>query len=109
MIQWLQLNKTNGEVYVRVSDKVELEGLPEECNLMAVSNMYGLVAVGGQSGSSRVRVSSSLIDDRRADTQAGGGTSTTGGVFEGRLTCFLACRSTTATCAAGLGQVSLLA
>lgn len=53
--QWLQLAKTNGEVYVRVSERVDLEGLPFECNLMAVSNTYGLAAVGGQSGESNCK------------------------------------------------------
>jgi len=48
--QWLQLVKTNHDVNVRVSDRVNLEGLPLECNLMAVSNRFGLLVVGSNTG-----------------------------------------------------------
>jgi nucleoporin NUP159 len=48
--KWLQLVKTNHDVNVRVSDKVNLEGLPLECNLMAVSNRYGVLLVGSNNG-----------------------------------------------------------
>lgn len=53
-----------------MSDKVELDGLPQECNLMAVSNTYGLVAVGGQSGTSSLPTQRVAADTRRTDTQA---------------------------------------
>nr|XP_019047643.1 hypothetical protein I302_04259 [Kwoniella bestiolae CBS 10118]OCF26573.1 hypothetical protein I302_04259 [Kwoniella bestiolae CBS 10118] len=46
-VDWLQLVKTNHDVDVRVSDKVDLEGLPLECNLMVVSNVWDLIVVGG--------------------------------------------------------------
>ncbi|KAK8846598.1 hypothetical protein IAR55_005684 [Kwoniella newhampshirensis] len=45
-VEWLKLVKTNHDVDVRVSEKVELEGLPNECNLLAVSNRWGLLIVG---------------------------------------------------------------
>ncbi|ORX36164.1 hypothetical protein BD324DRAFT_652063 [Kockovaella imperatae] len=43
---WLRLVKTNHDVYVRVSDKVDVGSLPQECNLMAISNLYDLLIVG---------------------------------------------------------------
>ena len=49
-LQWLQLCKTNGEVYVRVQDPVDLQDLPSECHLMAISNTWDLIIVGGPSG-----------------------------------------------------------
>ncbi|WVF70427.1 hypothetical protein IAT40_005217 [Kwoniella sp. CBS 6097] len=45
-VDWVQLIKTNHDVNVRVSDTVDLEGLPSECNLMVVSNIWGLLIVG---------------------------------------------------------------
>jgi nucleoporin NUP159 len=51
-IQWLQLVKTNHDVNVRVSERINLEGLPLECNLMAVSNKFGVLIVGSNSGQS---------------------------------------------------------
>jgi nucleoporin NUP159 len=48
----LQLVKTNHDVNVRVSDKVSFEGLPLECNLMALSNKWDVLAVGSNSGKS---------------------------------------------------------
>ncbi|OCF34018.1 hypothetical protein I316_04364 [Kwoniella heveanensis BCC8398] len=45
-VDWVQLVKTNHDVNVRVSDAVDLEGLPSECNLMVVSNNWGLLIVG---------------------------------------------------------------
>lgn len=48
--QALKLVKTNHDVNVKVADNVDLEGLPGECNLMAVSNTWGLLAVGGNNG-----------------------------------------------------------
>lgn len=50
LFQWLRLVKTNHDVNVRVSDKVDLHGLPHECNLMAVSNVWGLLVVGSSTG-----------------------------------------------------------
>jgi nucleoporin NUP159 len=50
--QWLQLINTAHEVYVRVSEGVALDGLPFECNLLAVSNRNDLLAVGGNNGAS---------------------------------------------------------
>jgi nucleoporin NUP159 len=50
--QWLRLVKTNHDATVRVSDKVDLESLPHECNLMAVSNTWGLLVVGSSNGTS---------------------------------------------------------
>lgn len=49
-IQWLRLVKTNHDVNVRVSDKVDLEGLPQECYLMVVSNHWGLIIVASSTG-----------------------------------------------------------
>ncbi|KAK6904192.1 hypothetical protein I203_107708 [Kwoniella mangroviensis CBS 8507] len=46
-VDWIQLVRTNHDVDVRVSDKVELEGLPAECNLMVVSNLWDLLIAGG--------------------------------------------------------------
>ncbi|WWD00126.1 hypothetical protein V866_007034 [Kwoniella sp. B9012] len=46
-VDWIQLVRTNHDVDVRVSDKVDLEGLPAECNLMVVSNLWDLLIVGG--------------------------------------------------------------
>lgn len=48
--QWLKLVKTNHDVTVQVSDKVRLEGLPHECGLLAVSNRFNVLVVGGNSG-----------------------------------------------------------
>jgi hypothetical protein len=50
--QWLQLVKTNHDVNVRVSDRISFDGLPLECNLMAVSNKWDVLAVGSGSGES---------------------------------------------------------
>ncbi|WWC87343.1 uncharacterized protein L201_002232 [Kwoniella dendrophila CBS 6074] len=44
-VDWLKLVKTNHDVDVRVSDKIELDNLPNECNLMAVSNIWDLLIV----------------------------------------------------------------
>jgi hypothetical protein len=33
-----------------VTDKIDLKELPTECNLLAVSNTYDLLIVGGNSG-----------------------------------------------------------
>lgn len=52
-MQWIKLVKTNHDVYVRVAEKVDLQGLPRECNLMAVSNARDLLVVGGNTGRSR--------------------------------------------------------
>ncbi|TYJ58262.1 hypothetical protein B9479_001088 [Cryptococcus floricola] len=48
-VSWLKLVKRNGGVDVRVSEKIELEGLPNECNLMTVVNKWGLLIVGSNS------------------------------------------------------------
>jgi hypothetical protein len=48
--QALKLVKTNHDVNVKVADQVDLGGLPGECNLMAVSNTWGILAVGGNTG-----------------------------------------------------------
>ncbi|WRT65194.1 uncharacterized protein IL334_002137 [Kwoniella shivajii] len=45
-VDWLKLVKTNHDIDVRVSDRIELEGLPTECNLMVVSNIWDLLIVG---------------------------------------------------------------
>ncbi|KAK4685887.1 hypothetical protein P7C73_g4252, partial [Tremellales sp. Uapishka_1] len=42
---WFKLVKVNHDVNVRVSDRVTLQGLPHECNLMAISNIHRLVIV----------------------------------------------------------------
>lgn len=47
---------------MRVSERIDLQGLPQECNLLAVSNQWGFVIVGGSSGgSSSYRMMSQLI------------------------------------------------
>lgn len=33
-----------------MSEKINLEGLPDECSLMTVVNTWGLVVVGGNNG-----------------------------------------------------------
>lgn len=33
-----------------MSENINLEGLPDECSLMAVVNTWGLVVVGGNTG-----------------------------------------------------------
>ncbi|WVN88834.1 uncharacterized protein L203_104048 [Cryptococcus depauperatus CBS 7841] len=43
---WLKLKKRNDGVDVCVSEKIDLEDLPNECNLMAVANQRGLLVVG---------------------------------------------------------------
>lgn len=45
--QWLQLVRTNHDVNVRVNEKINLEGLPSEACLLAVSNVKGLLFAGG--------------------------------------------------------------
>jgi nucleoporin NUP159 len=49
-VQWLKLIRTNHEVYVRVSDKVDVASLPNECCLLAVANHHDLLVVGGNNG-----------------------------------------------------------
>jgi hypothetical protein len=39
-----------------VSEKVELDGLPQECNLLAISNQWDLLIAGGDSGESIVGI-----------------------------------------------------
>lgn len=52
LLQALRLVKTNHDVHVEVSDKVDLQGLPTECNLMAISNKWGILAAGSNNGKS---------------------------------------------------------
>jgi hypothetical protein len=39
-----------------VAEKVELDGLPQECNLLAISNQWDLLIAGGDSGESIVGI-----------------------------------------------------
>lgn len=48
--QWLSLIKPNHDVNVRLSDHIPLDGFPQECNLLAVSNIWGLIVVGTAKG-----------------------------------------------------------
>ncbi|EIW68597.1 hypothetical protein TREMEDRAFT_74106 [Tremella mesenterica DSM 1558] len=48
-VDYLKLVKTNHDVNLRVSDKVDLNGLPQHTNLIAVSNGLGLLIVGSNS------------------------------------------------------------
>jgi hypothetical protein len=50
LVQWLKLVRTNHEVNVRVTDKIDLDGLPGECSLLVVSNLYDLLIVGSNNG-----------------------------------------------------------
>jgi hypothetical protein len=72
--------KTNYDVNVRVSDKVELDGLPQECNLMVVSNRLGLIIVGSSTGG---WVASAPADSRCSYTSIIGLSRIAGGVTEG--------------------------
>jgi hypothetical protein len=54
----LRLVKTNHDLTVRVSDKVDLDGLPYESNLLAVSNTWGLLIVGSNHGESGLHLES---------------------------------------------------
>ncbi|WVQ76614.1 hypothetical protein IAR50_006287 [Cryptococcus sp. DSM 104548] len=65
-VSWLKLIKRNGGVDVRVSEKIDLEGLPNECNLMAVFNKWGLLIVGSNSD---IRIHR-LIDVHKAIKEA---------------------------------------
>nr|XP_018265939.1 uncharacterized protein I303_02316 [Kwoniella dejecticola CBS 10117]OBR88097.1 hypothetical protein I303_02316 [Kwoniella dejecticola CBS 10117] len=68
-VDWLKLVKTNHDVDVRVSDRVELDGLPNECNLMVVSNNWDLLIVGSDNDIRIHRLSSfhSLLEDSAKD------------------------------------------
>ncbi|ORY23815.1 hypothetical protein BCR39DRAFT_342962 [Naematelia encephala] len=54
---WIKLVRTNHDAVVRVSDKVDLSGLPYECSLMAVSNIWDLLLVGSNTGLQVYRLS----------------------------------------------------
>ncbi|AFR95835.2 nucleoporin family protein [Cryptococcus neoformans C23] len=71
-VSWLKLIKRNQGVDVRVSENINLEGLPDECSLMAVVNTWGLVVVGGNTD---VRIHR-LADIHRLINEAPGGNKT---------------------------------
>lgn len=106
-MQWLQLVKTNHDVNVRVSDKVDLQGLPLECNLMAISNQWDFLAVGsssGMSGSSGVRAAA---DFRYPYTSAKQISRATGEFAEGGGSVIRATGDNPNAWSAHLAQVSL--
>ncbi|KIR34935.1 nucleoporin family protein [Cryptococcus deuterogattii MMRL2647] len=71
-VSWLKLIKRNHGVDVRVSEKINLEGLPDECSLMTVVNTWGLVVVGGNND---VRIHR-LADIHKLINEAPGGNKT---------------------------------
>lgn len=53
--QWLQLKKPNGEAHVRVAETLledDLADLPAACCLMATSNAWDLLFIGGRKSKS---------------------------------------------------------
>ena len=107
MSQWIKLIKTNHDVNVRVSDRVDLAGLPQECNLMVVSNSYDLLVVGGNQGVSASRGRKNIAESPRCpDTSPVGSPQAAGRLAEGCLANINTSSDLVAVCPADMDQVS---